>query len=275
MPVRYGPLNLKTQKYFEKRERRNLKNYVPAREFNFIRGNRCIYLKTAVLIFSRSILTIRKYFPKNCKNRRLKFALCAEIHPIIPLLTSVDKIVKLSPEKTERKIEIRGNTDMQGKIRRRRKKKRQQGFTLAELIVTVAVMSIVAMIAVPAFQSIAVNGNLKTAAADLASDFALYRQRAMAEYRVYQITVIDGQNYTIEQCANTGSACGGDWELVQNKSLAAIAGDIAFTPEAAVYTFQPRGIITSGTIIITNRRNSRATLNITAAGRTSVSFALQ
>jgi prepilin-type N-terminal cleavage/methylation domain-containing protein len=149
------------------------------------------------------------------------------------------------------------------------------GFTLIELIITMALITIVAMIAVPSFRSIAVNGNLKAAAADMASDFALYRQRALAENTMYQITITDGQNYSIEQCTNLGSACGG-WGGVQNKNLADIAGDIAFTTGEAVYTFQPRGIITAGTntIGLTNSRGSTATMNITAAGRTRVTFAL-
>ncbi len=161
-------------------------------------------------------------------------------------------------------------------IRRKGSEGGRRGFTLVELIITMAIMSIVAMIAIPTFRSIAVNGNLKTAAADLASDFALYRQRALAENTMYQITVDDGQNYSIQQCTNTGTVCGG-WGLVQSKNLAAIAADIAFTTGAAVYSFQPRGIITAGInpIILANRRGSTATLNITAAGRTSVAFNLQ
>lgn len=151
----------------------------------------------------------------------------------------------------------------------------ERGLTIAELVVTMGVMAIAAMIAVPSFRSIAVNGNLKTAAADIASDFALYRQRALAENTMYQITITDGQNYSIEQCTNLGSACAG-WGAVQNKNLAAIAGDISFTTGEAVYIFQPRGIITAGTntVGLANSRGSTATMNITPAGRTSVTFAL-
>ncbi len=178
------------------------------------------------------------------------------------------------------KIERRGGTaEMQDQIRRSGKRKGEEGprgFTLAELVITMALIGIVAVIAVPTFQNIAVNGNLKTAAADLASDFALYRQRALAENRMYQITLNDAQNYSIQRWANPGSAFGG-WEPFQNKNLATIAGDIAFTTEPGVYTFQPRGLITGDTnaIGLTNRRGSMATMNISAAGRTSARFNFQ
>ncbi len=153
-------------------------------------------------------------------------------------------------------------------------KESERGFTLIELIITVALMAIVAMIALPSFQGIAANGNLKAAAADLASDFSLSRQRALAENTMYRITVADTQNYSVEQCTNIGSACV-DWNPPQTKNLGEFAGDITFTSAGATYVVQPRGIITAGNIGLANGRGSKADLTITAAGRTSVSFTLQ
>ncbi len=153
-------------------------------------------------------------------------------------------------------------------------KESERGFTLIELIITVALMAIVGTIALPFFQGIAANGNLKAAAANLASDFSLSRQRALAENTMYRITVADTQNYSVEQCTNIGSACI-DWNPIQTKNLGEFASDITFTSAGATYVVQPRGIITpAGNIGLANGRGSTAALNIMPAGRTSVSFAL-
>jgi hypothetical protein len=123
-----------------------------------------------------------------------------------------------------------------------------------------------------------VNGKLRSAAKDLASDFFNLRQRSMAENRMYRIPLnIASNNYTLRQCNNTGSACGG-YTTTLTKNLTSVAPDITFDAGATTevdFFIQPRGVVTNGTIVLRNSRNSTATINVTATGRANVQFNLQ
>ena len=152
-----------------------------------------------------------------------------------------------------------------------------RGFTLIELIITLTIIVIVASIAVVSFQRLAVNSSLKTAIRDVASDFAQLKERAIAESRMYRITpdVANG-TYDIQQCGATGSSCGGGYNSIQVKNLARFASDISFVSNSVTnYTFQTRGTVNMGTIVLKNSRNSTATITINITGRTNVKFTLQ
>jgi len=149
-----------------------------------------------------------------------------------------------------------------------------RGYTLMELLITMAIIAIVALMAVPSFQRIAINSNLKTAARDMAADFALYKERAIAESRMYRIVLnTGGGTYDIQQCGATGSVCGG-YNSIQVKNLSQYASDIIFGSgtTATSYTFQPRGTVSWGTIVLINSRNSTGTIRINPTGRTNVEF---
>ncbi len=166
--------------------------------------------------------------------------------------------------------------------------KTSKGFTLLELIITLAILGIVAGIAYPMFQRYAINGNLKTAARDLAADFAQLKARAISGdrdatsgnivgNRMYRISLnVAGNSYQLQQCNNEGSPCAG-WATIQVKNLVRYASDIVFDAGTTVanYTFQTRGTVNMGTVVLRNSRNSKATLTTNITGRTNVKFTLQ
>jgi len=152
------------------------------------------------------------------------------------------------------------------------------GFTLVELMITVAIMAIAAGIAYPMLQRYAINENLKTATRDISSDFARLKESAMAEMRMYQMQINTGNNtVTLQQCDAQGSPCAGLWTPTQVKNLSGYANDIVFDASTAPtnYTFQTRGTVNMGTIVLRNSRNSTATIRINITGRTNVQFNMQ
>jgi type IV fimbrial biogenesis protein FimT len=78
--------------------------------------------------------------------------------------------------------------------------RREDGFTMIELMVTIAVAAILVGIAVPSFQNYIVNTRSKTLASDLSSALNLARAEAVT------------RSEQVDACpSNDGAACGGTW----------------------------------------------------------------
>lgn len=78
--------------------------------------------------------------------------------------------------------------------------RRGQGFTLVELMVTIAVLAILMAIAVPSFQNQSLSSRLRASANDLAAGVQLARSEAIK------------RNAVVQLCASSdGSSCGGGW----------------------------------------------------------------
>ncbi len=139
-----------------------------------------------------------------------------------------------------------------------------KGFTLVETFVVISILVISVTIAIPQFQRMAQNGNLRAAAKDIMGDFANMRGRAMAENANYAIVFdLANNNYTIPGQANP-------------KTPRSFAGDITITAiSATTLTFQTRGTIAplgNKTLTLTNGRGSTATITVTTAGRIYVEY---
>jgi type IV fimbrial biogenesis protein FimT len=117
---------------------------------------------------------------------------------------------------------------------------KQGGFTLVELMVTIAVAAILLALAVPSFYEMSLNSKLKSAANDLAASALLARSEAIK------------RNATVQLCVSTnGTACTtGSWEAgwivvsgteVLQYRQAAPSGFKVLANRASI-TFQPSGI---------------------------------
>lgn len=153
------------------------------------------------------------------------------------------------------------------------------GLTLLEILIAIAILTIVVGIAYPSFQRVAINNYLKTAARDLASDIAGLKERSLAEYRIHRLSIdINNNNYVMEECTNTGAVCNG-WNQIGQKNLLNVSNDIIFTAATNTTTlrFEPRGTLNPadiGTIVLQNRLNSTGTITLNITGRSRVQFNL-
>ncbi len=152
-----------------------------------------------------------------------------------------------------------------------------KGFSLTELMVVIAIIGIMAVVAVPAFNHYAVNANLKTAARDLVSDIVELKERAIAENRQYMIEFMpDSNQYTINQ----GTYGGGPYNVVQTRSLSNISKDIRISNvvlgSGRSIFFATRGFSSpAGNITLTNSHNSTAVVRVTLSGRAYAQFNMQ
>ena len=153
---------------------------------------------------------------------------------------------------------------MNGKYTLKRNSK-ARGFTIVELIIAMVVLAILIMIAIPSFQRLAINGNLKTAARDLIADFNALRQKAMAENQQYDLTFNANNTYTVSPASGLPNGV---------KSPASIASDIQITNAApGSLSFYTRGTLSqAGNVVLSNSRGSTATITYNLSGRTYVQF---
>lgn len=148
----------------------------------------------------------------------------------------------------------------------------KKGFSVTELVVAMALFSILCLLAVPQFLRFAENGNLRSAARDITSDIMNMRETAVSRGTQCSISFNTGANsYTLTM--PDGSS------LVKTPSN--FSPDIVFTNagffggDPNTITFQPRGTTTNGTLTLRNARGSTATITVNITGRTYVQFNMQ
>jgi len=144
-----------------------------------------------------------------------------------------------------------------------------KGFTLIELMVVIAIMSIVAAIGSFSWQRYVNNSNLRTAARELVADMANSKQRAVSEGVKYRMTITAGSpgNYTIEQRNVADTA----YTVISTKSPTANGAGLYFN-STNIIIFQPRGTNSTGTIVLKNSIGYTATITSNITGKTYVTF---
>jgi prepilin-type N-terminal cleavage/methylation domain-containing protein len=146
------------------------------------------------------------------------------------------------------------------------------GFSLVELLVVIALISIVSAFAVPVWQRYAANTNLKTAAREVMADLSNTKQRAVEEnLDVYRLTFnVVGNSYVLSR-TDTGT--------VWTKSVASFGNGISINSVnfsgGAVVSFQKRGTVSMGNLTLQNGLGSTATITVNITGRTYVQFVTQ
>ncbi len=162
----------------------------------------------------------------------------------------------------------------------------QMGFSLVEMLIALAIVTILSAIAIPMFSGFVDNRDLKSAARDIAGDIFETKQRAISSGNFFRMDFdVANNSYTIKECDanNSDASC-----VVQNtKTPSAFRNDVQITNatfSGAVptrITFQPRGTVDTGAgasnagVVLTNGRTSSATVSVNLTGRTYVTWILQ
>jgi prepilin-type N-terminal cleavage/methylation domain-containing protein len=148
-----------------------------------------------------------------------------------------------------------------------------KGFTVVEIVIVIALMTILATIAFPAWQNYTINTNLKSATRQLMADIMNTRHRAIAENNsAYRITLdTAGNSYSL---LRTDTAT-----TLWTKPLESFGDSNSFhsvdLSGDSFINFQKRGTVTVGEIILKNKINSRATIRVQLTGRTYAQYDLQ
>lgn len=145
-----------------------------------------------------------------------------------------------------------------------------KGYTLVELCIVLALLAIMSTLAIPAWKNYSSNINLKTAAREVMSDLLNARQRAIEEnINTYRLTFnVANNNYTLSR-TDTGITY---W----TKPLTSYGNGISIQSvnfnNGSTVSFQRRGTVTNGNLVLTNLTGSTATITVQITARTYVQY---
>ena len=145
--------------------------------------------------------------------------------------------------------------------------KRESGFTLIELMVTIAVFAILASIAIPTFMSLMPGMRLNGAARQVMTDLMAARMKAVSENNRFRVFFIDNHQYKILDDDNNNNA-ENDGEWTQTKDIQNEYHDVTFSSTANPI-YYPRGTAWGTTITLTNSSGSK-TVKVAITGRVKI-----
>jgi len=138
---------------------------------------------------------------------------------------------------------------------------RQSGFSIAEIVVALTIITIITAISIPVYQSIGPSLTLRSAVRDLASDLRLAQQKSVTEQIIYAVIFdLDDQSYTV---VNTVSS-----STLISKSIhtqITIATTTGLTDQTARFT-ATGAVIESGDIVLEHITGASSTVSIKPSG---------
>ncbi|WP_448216339.1 GspH/FimT family pseudopilin [Endozoicomonas sp. 2B-B] len=142
-------------------------------------------------------------------------------------------------------------------------KTKTNGFTLVELMITLAIVAILATVAFPSMQSSIANNRVRSHGQDIASILSFARSEAISRGIPVVVTPVNSWLGGASVSAN-GAAI---------QELPALVGSTNITNNSASYTFDPRGLTINNTAIVVNHNDSdnEVNINISAGGAITVS----
>jgi type IV fimbrial biogenesis protein FimT len=147
----------------------------------------------------------------------------------------------------------------------RKSLRQEQGWSLIELLIVLAIMGIMAVLAGPSYQSIVARGQAHSATIEIASELRLARQLAMARReRLRVIFDREGRTITLRRA---------DAEGILHVYRYADKGVVVEEPTAGPeLLFHPSGrSVTPTTIRVRDSQGRETTFTVSITGRVSVS----
>jgi len=147
---------------------------------------------------------------------------------------------------------------------------RTAGFTLMEMIVVVAVFSILAAIAIPSFMSLLPGMRLNGAARQVLSDLMTARMKAVKLNQRTKVFFDNSYRYRIcDDADNNDTVTSGEGD-VEDKSIQANYQDVSFDlNNTSDPVFFPKGTATNRTITLQNSSGSKR-ITVSIAGRVKI-----
>jgi len=148
-----------------------------------------------------------------------------------------------------------------------------KGYTLVELMIVIALITIMGTIAFPAWQKYVKNNNLKDVTRQIMTDIMETRQRAITEnINTYKMTFNSGNNTYSLSRSDTGVTL---W----TKKLSDLGDGVSlwytFLEGGSTLKFQKRGTMTPGWILARNTLGSYSVIRVQILGRADVYYYLQ
>jgi len=146
---------------------------------------------------------------------------------------------------------------------------RRRGFTLVEIIIVIAVITIIAALAYPNFQGFMASRRLNGAARQVQGDLLAARMRSVSENREIKVKFINGNQYTMfYDYNNNGQVDTG--EAIETRDIHPVYYDVVITPVSGYAPlFYPRGTANTGEITLTGTAGSK-TVTVNTVGRVGI-----
>jgi len=149
--------------------------------------------------------------------------------------------------------------------------KNESGFTLAELMVTIAVLAVMAMIAIPAFMSWMPGMRLNGAARQIMGDLMAARMKAVKQnnrFRVFFNSPGTNEYQILDDDNNNNSADSGEAITTPPKNIQDNYPDVSFSATTNPI-FYPRGTAYGTTVTVTNPSGSKY-VKVATTGRVKI-----
>jgi len=146
-------------------------------------------------------------------------------------------------------------------------KRTQGGFSLAEMLVTIAIGGILTALAIPNFSQIRTTYRLRGATHEIFTALQRARITAIKENKRYRFSV-SGSTYSVYSDANRDRTFT-DGEIVLTRDIHSTARDVSISTSATIDFATNGTAVTAGTVTLSNGSQTK-TVSVSLAGRVKI-----